>query len=882
MHRHQSDSSSWARLVLILALLHPTHSWLPPAMLHAPHNFAPKTSLAHILLHAKKKGGQDDQQEDASSRISLSNDNKNRGKDGEQLSASIKDKAISALSQPANKKRKATSGLPQPNEKEKEDRKPSKRTTMKRSKNQMQNSSILPPSESKKKTKAMKPTSKRTAEKESSFSSLLPPPLPSLKTKESDSLSSGLSSWEEFLGRTDADTSSRSVGDDKGLLPRLGAKEPKQQRNAQKGLNADDAMQLPSISDLFPPDVTKKEPPNKATSSGQSLDGVLPVSELFYRSSQAITGEDIETTDEDSELSGDEGDDEELPFSAEQSDELTTDGNKVKIRRKRAEATAQADDSNKTNTSGKKKAKLNKRNRGQKLVRRGMEMFLGGTPINADPPQRSVELYYKAPVEGDPDSWASAITLNTLDFGPLLHTGSAESVSRVELGLFCENFVSAAMKWDVCPKDLREIVKSYALQQESPSESRALKKEAEPETATNTSSTYVEFTNGDFVSDTSVGLEKTEEMTEEEHVLSFLRNICDMENDAYPIPAFTEEKKKKKKNKLSTAAKGFGKKPKKSRGGRKNEEQRWPLVGYTLMFSIGVSKEELESGDSRDAAGSIMRGVLTRGITTFLKSKIDNLLVRVNTLKMQEEEDGTTTLEVQFFVATMKDPENLQALIDADFHRAMHSGTFALALAAAAKEETGWPEDVRYRVVEELLLEDDDVRAPWEGTELKGVNSAPTKSLESQSKTKSKPTVDTNSAASTPSGRAYAEDDMFGHEGVFFNYSEANAANAPYKGQLGPLLVDAVSARAVERPPRIISIGDVHGCIDELQDLLRLCDYRPGDQVVFLGDLVSKGPDSISVVQMAREIGAIAVRGNHDFEVIRWHQAIKAGEYNMV
>jgi hypothetical protein len=49
--------------------------------------------------------------------------------------------------------------------------------------------------------------------------------------------------------------------------------------------------------------------------------------------------------------------------------------------------------------------------------------------------------------------------------------------------------------------------------------------------------------------------------------------------------------------------------------------------------------------------------------------------------------------------------------------------------------------------------------------------------------------------------------------------------------------------------------GDVHGCIDELQALLRRCCFQPGDLVVFLGDLVSKGPDSLSVVQMAREIG---------------------------
>ena len=94
---------------------------------------------------------------------------------------------------------------------------------------------------------------------------------------------------------------------------------------------------------------------------------------------------------------------------------------------------------------------------------------------------------------------------------------------------------------------------------------------------------------------------------------------------------------------------------------------------------------------------------------------------------------------------------------------------------------------------------------------------------------------------------------------------------------MGPLLLDAVTKRALEKQPRVIAIGDVHGCIDELQALLRRCDYRPGDLIVFLGDLVSKGPDSLAVVQMARELGAMGVRGNHDFEVIRWHQAIKSG-----
>ncbi|CAN8066175.1 unnamed protein product, partial [Agarophyton chilense] len=77
--------------------------------------------------------------------------------------------------------------------------------------------------------------------------------------------------------------------------------------------------------------------------------------------------------------------------------------------------------------------------------------------------------------------------------------------------------------------------------------------------------------------------------------------------------------------------------------------------------------------------------------------------------------------------------------------------------------------------------------------------------------------------------------------------------------------------------PRLIVVGDVHGCIDELQALLRLADYAPGDQVIFLGDLVAKGPDSAAVVQLAREIGARTVRGNHDYELIRFCAARRRG-----
>lgn len=112
----------------------------------------------------------------------------------------------------------------------------------------------------------------------------------------------------------------------------------------------------------------------------------------------------------------------------------------------------------------------------------------------------------------------------------------------------------------------------------------------------------------------------------------------------------------------------------------------------------------------------------------------------------------------------------------------------------------------------------------------------------------------------------------------FGGKAEVEAATSQQSPGLSPLLVDAKWSRALGRAPRIIAIGDVHGCISELQELLRLADYQPGDQVILLGDLVAKGPDSVGVVQLAREIGARTVRGNHDFEVVRWWEAQLRGD----
>ncbi|KAJ1859085.1 hypothetical protein GGH12_000933 [Coemansia sp. RSA 1822] len=77
-------------------------------------------------------------------------------------------------------------------------------------------------------------------------------------------------------------------------------------------------------------------------------------------------------------------------------------------------------------------------------------------------------------------------------------------------------------------------------------------------------------------------------------------------------------------------------------------------------------------------------------------------------------------------------------------------------------------------------------------------------------------------------------------------------------------------------PERLIFIGDIHGCSEEFGKLLETVNFKQGsDQVILVGDLVAKGPDSLGVVNKARSIKAWGVRGNHDDRVIRWGQFLQ-------
>ena len=48
-----------------------------------------------------------------------------------------------------------------------------------------------------------------------------------------------------------------------------------------------------------------------------------------------------------------------------------------------------------------------------------------------------------------------------------------------------------------------------------------------------------------------------------------------------------------------------------------------------------------------------------------------------------------------------------------------------------------------------------------------------------------------------------------------------------------------------------------------------------GDHLIFTGDLINKGPDSGGVVDLARELGASSVRGNHEDRILLQREDIE-------
>jgi hypothetical protein len=795
-----------------------------------------------------------------------------------------------------------------------------------------------------------------------SIKSLLPPKGEKRDTSET----SVLASWDDFFATSPVNNDKKlgSIGAKKGS--EVDSKKNPSQEYFEKSLDAqiEKINNLPSPSYLFGANVSagdrKKVQKDSSkpdddfspasASALSSLDGVLPVSELFYRSTQSLSGTGVEDVEGSGDIDqnylpkGRETDDEELPFSAEQSDQILTENNKILMKRNQAKQIQSNGNEAGSNDGAKYKTDLsklkassappinnqnngkrNRRNRGgnangryrndrnsgqkkgRKLIRRGMEMLVGGLPINADPPLRFMELDYclrtadalsegLLPLKEDESNgpaadWASVITTNSRDFGPLLHKSSVSKVSDTARQLYCEHFIDSSIKWNVCPKDLRSIVAQFEAAGD------AKKSDAKTPDPITTYKDLVEKVSNVTFNDTRALELKLEDGT----------------------------------NDIMRTSKGFGKDTKKTtrrssgvgfnveddaasnelnRAARRSlSKQDTFTLGGELKFSLGVTRSELESGNDGSRNDEILRRVLGNGIAKAIKAEELGFNVVIAKMLLNEIEGGSTEFNVEFNMTpedTMKYNvvEFAAKRINSALAQAMDDGYMALSMGAVAKAETAWPTKVRDRIVEEFLFDaedDDGINEEFadDGNDdnesrHRDVGASDTldddddfeahrenEDIPKSRRAKVTSEKEFDGPFGMPGDTMYAKDDIYlggGNGGVFADYSENGKFTAPFKGELGPLLVDAVTQRAIERQPRVIAIGDVHGCIDELQALLRRCDYRPGDLIVFLGDLVSKGPDSLAVVQMARELGAIGVRGNHDFEVIRWHQAIKSGK----
>jgi len=78
-----------------------------------------------------------------------------------------------------------------------------------------------------------------------------------------------------------------------------------------------------------------------------------------------------------------------------------------------------------------------------------------------------------------------------------------------------------------------------------------------------------------------------------------------------------------------------------------------------------------------------------------------------------------------------------------------------------------------------------------------------------------------------------------------------------------------LSTHMGRKKKRRIFVGDLQGCRDELEALLEAAAFDPGtDEVHPVGDLVNRGPDSLGVLRVARELDFGGVLGNHDLHLL--------------
>ena len=74
-----------------------------------------------------------------------------------------------------------------------------------------------------------------------------------------------------------------------------------------------------------------------------------------------------------------------------------------------------------------------------------------------------------------------------------------------------------------------------------------------------------------------------------------------------------------------------------------------------------------------------------------------------------------------------------------------------------------------------------------------------------------------------------------------------------------------------------LAFGDLQGCRQPLEQLLKKIGAAPTEPLWFCGDLVNRGPDSLGTLRQIRQLGlrARTVLGNHDLHLLAQYAGIR-------
>merc|ERR1712232_188257 len=94
---------------------------------------------------------------------------------------------------------------------------------------------------------------------------------------------------------------------------------------------------------------------------------------------------------------------------------------------------------------------------------------------------------------------------------------------------------------------------------------------------------------------------------------------------------------------------GFGKNQaaKSSKRNKNNEPKPCLRLGGQIVFSIGVAREDLESGKGIER-GFVLKDVLASGISIVIQKELEGFRLQIVKIFLKELEDGMTLIDLEF------------------------------------------------------------------------------------------------------------------------------------------------------------------------------------------------------------------------------------------